>query len=390
MILFISTQAGDPWGGSEELWTRAATLLAKQGVPVAASVQGWPQLDRRIIELLRAGVDLQPRPFKSSLFTRARRLMSGKIKLAFDINRSFGNASPRLVVISDGAALPPIELLEMCAAKGWPFATLANSFHWGMCSDELASRFRGALTLAQRCYFVSQANRVLLEKQLGHDFYNAEVIHNPVIVKMNSPIPWPPNSVNQELRIACVARLFPAQKGQDILIDILATQSWKERNWRLTFYGDGPNRDVLERLVERHKLKDRITFAGHVAVEKIWHENHILVAPSRYEGGPMTTVEAMWCGRPVVATNVGINPEVVKEGVTGFLAEAAVAECFGSALERMWAQRERLQEIGKFGASFVREFIPDDPVGIFAEKLKALANLPAGFNPSGKTKKFRA
>jgi glycosyltransferase involved in cell wall biosynthesis len=90
---------------------------------------------------------------------------------------------------------------------------------------------------------------------------------------------------------------------------------------------------------------------------------------------PLTVIEAMLCGRPVVTTNVGGNSEVIRDGVTGFLAEAAVAECFGRALERMWAQRDRLDEIGKLAAADIREFIPDDPVGIFAEKIQSLANL---------------
>jgi glycosyltransferase involved in cell wall biosynthesis len=374
MILFISTMTGDPWGGSEELWSRAAALLVKQRVPVGASVHGWPQFDRRIAELSRAGVDVRPRPFKSSLFAVARRYISKEAKITFDIERSFGHASPSLVVISEGWAFPPVELVEMCVAKGWPFVIVAHmvSSTWWP-SDKMTAQLQKVLPLARRYFFVSEANRVLAEKQLGYIFDNAEIVRNPAVVEMDSPIPWPSDNTDQVLRIACVARLYPAQKGQDILLDILASPLWRERKWRLTFYGNGPNRYVLERLVERLALQDRVSFAGHVSVEQIWSENHILAAPSHYEGAPLATIEAMWYGRPVVTTDVGISSEIIKEGVTGFLAEAAVMECFSRALERMWAQRERLQEMGKFGAAFIREFVPDDPVGIFAGKLKNMA-----------------
>ena len=94
--------------------------------------------------------------------------------------------------------------------------------------------------------------------------------------------------------------------------------------------------------------------------------------PSRFEGMPLTIVEAMFCGRPVVATNVGGIPELIKEGLTGFLA-APVLECFGDALERMWIRRNWLQEMGRLAAESIREFMPADPVGIFAEKLRSLA-----------------
>jgi hypothetical protein len=57
------------------------------------------------------------------------------------------------------------------------------------------------------------------------------------------------------------------------------------------------------------------------------------------------------------------------------LAEAAAVECFGKAIERMWAQRDRLQDMGKLAAARIQEFLPQDPVEIFAEKLKDMASL---------------
>jgi glycosyltransferase involved in cell wall biosynthesis len=376
-ILFISNMFRIPWGGSEELWTRTAALLAKQGVPVGASVQGWPQLDRRIIELSRAGVNLRPRPVKPSLISLVRRYLLGKAQIVIDIERSFGNASPALVVISNAYGAPPIEIAELCITKGWRFAILTHSSlpDWWP-SGEVAAQARDALTLAQRCFFVSENNRILAEKQLGHDFNNAEVVRNPLVIKADLPLPWPADPINDELRMACVARLS-GEKGQDILLEALASPRWIGRQWRLTFYGVGPTQDVLERLVKRVKLEGRVFFAGHIAVEDIWRENHILVMPSRLEGGPMTTVEAMFCGRPVVATKVGLNPEVIKDGSTGFLADYPAVECLSEALERMWMQREKLQDIGIMASMSIREFMPDDAVRIFADKLIGLARLPS-------------
>jgi glycosyltransferase involved in cell wall biosynthesis len=374
-ILFISTMAGSPFGGSEVLWTRTAALLAKQGVPVAASVHGWEQLDRRISELLRVGVDLRPRPLKSSLVSLARRYMSGKEKIVVDIESSFGNILPSLVVISNGFVVPPIELAEMCVAKHWPYATVAHvnlAAFWP--HDELAGRFRKVLPLARRCFFVSESNKLLAGRQFDYNFDNAEVIHNPTNVETASPIPWPSDVSEKQLRMACVGRLA-SEKGLDVLFEVLANSCWRTRNWRLSLYGEGPIRDVLGRLVNRlGGLHDRVSFEGHVAaVEKIWRENHVLVMPSRHEGMPLAIFEAMWCGRPVVAANVGGVSEVIKDDLTGFVAEAAVAESFGRALERMWRQRDRLPEIGKLAAANIREIMPDDPVGIFAAKLRSLA-----------------
>jgi glycosyltransferase involved in cell wall biosynthesis len=197
-----------------------------------------------------------------------------------------------------------------------------------------------------------------------------------VVIEFGFPLPWPPQAGEQELRMACVGNLFPTEKGQDIMFEVLGTPKWRERNWHLTLYGNGPNREILEHLVATFKLQDRVSFAGYVAVDKVWRENHILLMPSRYEGMPLTIVEAMFCGRPVVATDVGGNSELIEDGRTGFLAEAAVAKCFANALERMWSERYRLKEIGMLAAAGVRELVPEDPVGEFAKKLRTLANNP--------------
>jgi glycosyltransferase involved in cell wall biosynthesis len=304
--------------------------------------------------------------------------MSGKDRIAFDVERSFGNLSPSLVFISNGSSFPPVELVEMCVARGWPFATVdhaQNASLWP--SDETAARLRNMLPLARRLFFVSETNRILAEKQFGYAFDNAEIIRNPIAVAIDAPVPWPSSAIEHGLNMACVGRLHAGIKGQDILLEALANTRWIGRNWRLTLYGNGPNRDLLERLAKRLELQNRVSFAGYVAVEKIWPENHVLVMPSRSECLPLAIVEAMFCGRPVVATNVGGVAEVVEDGRTGFLAEAAVVKSFDETLEQMWLQRDRLQEIGKLAAASIREFLGDDPVRIFAEKLKRLANLSA-------------
>jgi glycosyltransferase involved in cell wall biosynthesis len=123
-------------------------------------------------------------------------------------------------------------------------------------------------------------------------------------------------------------------------------------------YGDGENRSGLERWAQRLGLADRAVFEGHVAdVEEIWSLNHVLVMPSRIEGLPLAVIEAMLCGRPVVATDVA-GAEVVEDGVTGFLPEAPTVGCVGNALERFWAGRDDAREIGATAAERIRQIVP--------------------------------
>jgi len=377
-IIFVSTMAGDPWGGSEELWSRAALDLVSQGLPVSADVVEWSTLHPRVLDLRASGVDLWVRPKWYSLREHPWRWMASRRRGAtvYAIAQLLAARSPALVVFSDGAALPPIELLEWCNARGAPFVTIGQANQEGFWyTDDLAERYRVALAAALRCYFVSHANWRLAEKQIGAALPNAEVVWNPINVSRIASPPWPPLGRDGELRFACVGRLHPPSKGQDLLFEALAEPSWRGRPWRLHLYGEGPMREGLGRLAQKLGLSDRIVFAGFACVEEIWATNHVLAMPSRFEGLPLAMVEAMLCARPVVATDVAGHSEIIEDGVTGFLADAATAGSMATALERFWARRTEAEDIGKAGSRRIRQLVPPDPVRVFSDKLKRLAGL---------------
>jgi glycosyltransferase involved in cell wall biosynthesis len=85
----------------------------------------------------------------------------------------------------------------------------------------------------------------------------------------------------------------------------------------------------------------------------------------------LAVIEAMLCGRPVVATDVA-GAEVVEDGITGFLAEAPTVGCVGEALERFWARRGEAEAVGALAAKKIRDLVPPDPARVFADKIKEL------------------
>lgn len=374
-IVFLSTQEVDPWGGSEELWSRTALKLVAEGFPVSASVREWSPPHHRVLSLMEHGVEVWFRPAPYPLWKRARRkLMAPNKNLAgLELRRCVGNRPPGLVVVSDGGVLPPVDLLEQFIAERWPFVTIGHANReelWP--TDEYAERYRTAVRAALRCYFVSKANRSLAEKQLGYEFANAEIVRNPYNVDFDASPAWPHLGPNDELRLACVARLHPPSKGQDILFEALAAAPWTDRQWRLYLYGEGSMRNSLVQLAQRLGLGDRVVFAGHVDVKEIWASNHVLIMPSRYEGLPLAMVEAMLCGRPVIATNVAGHSEIIEDGVTGFLADAPTAGSMANALERFWASRSNAKEIGAAASKRIRQLVPSDPTRIFSDKIKEI------------------
>jgi N-acetyl-alpha-D-glucosaminyl L-malate synthase BshA len=102
----------------------------------------------------------------------------------------------------------------------------------------------------------------------------------------------------------------------------------------LVLAGDGPDRDLAEQEVDRLKLRSDVRFLGKVdQVADLLRGSDLFLLPSQTESFGLSALEAMACGVPVIATNVGGLPEVVVDGETGHLAPVgAVDEMTARAL----------------------------------------------------------
>jgi glycosyltransferase involved in cell wall biosynthesis len=380
-ILFVSTMNFDPWGGSEFLWSGAALRLVQSGHDVAASVAGWPRRAPQVAALHAAGIkirerELTPDQYPARTLRRlARQMFDPFLRQAYRKHfiRWLAQFRPDLICISNGSCADNLPLLELVGQSGFPYVILgqANAEHlWP--DDRGAQAILGLYRNARRGYFVSEGNRRLLELQIGGELTNAEVIRNPFNVRRDAAPLWPVAA--EPVSLACVARLDPCAKGQDILLNVLAREVWRTRPLRVSFFGKGRCEEGLRRLVQCHRLQEQVRFCGHTNnVEDIWATHHALILPSRFEGLPLAIVEAMHCGRPAIVTDVAGNAELLKDGVTGFVASAATENHLDTALERAWEHRQKWEEMGKAAARAIRELVPADPVGDFAQKLAELA-----------------
>jgi glycosyltransferase involved in cell wall biosynthesis len=115
--------------------------------------------------------------------------------------------------------------------------------------------------------------------------------------------------------------------------------------------GDGPERARLEALRDSLGLQRVVTFAGWQADVAPWLASFdVFVLPSRGEHFGRVLVEAMALGKPVVATDAGGVPEIVRDGETGLLAPPADPAALAAAVARLVedaAQRARLGEAGR-------------------------------------------
>lgn len=149
------------------------------------------------------------------------------------------------------------------------------------------------------------------------------------------------------LRAVCVARL-EHYKGIDVLLQALARARAQGVNVRLRLVGDGAERGALQTLARSLALLD-VEFVGAMLPERVGSallDCELMILPSRGEGLPLTIVEAMAHGRPVLATRVGGNAEVVVDGVTGVLVAPERPEELATALVRLATDRDGLRRMG--------------------------------------------
>lgn len=387
-IVFLSALESAPWGGSEELWSRTAIRLRKNGHSILACVRHWKPESVEVSKLTDAGIELtlrEPGPFslpRRLLHTLRRRLSPKSIidPSCLGVCKALTSFRPALVLISQGGNVDGLHWMEWCREMGIGYVSViqANAEHlWP--DDVLADRLLAAHQYAKATYFVSQANLELFENQIGARLSNAKVVRNPYSVSYDATPPWPIN--DGTIRFACVGRLVPMAKGQDLILQVLALPQWRNRPIKVSLVGGGPMERSLRRLATQLGVQNKIDFFGHVtSIENVWAEHHALLLPSRYEGLPLALVEAMLCKRPAIVTAVAGNCEVLEDGVSGFVAPFPTVDSLANAMERAWSRRSTLQQMGLVAGREIRNLVSRDPEAAFGDLLLEHASIHGNFH----------
>lgn len=137
---------------------------------------------------------------------------------------------------------------------------------------------------------------------------------------------------------------------------LLTQQPSLAQSLRLCIAGDGPQRFELQQLVKQLNLETVTEFAGqipHAQVPDYLNKLNIYVAASRLESFGVAILEASACGLPVIVSQIGGLPEVVKEGITGCLIEVDQVEQLVTALLKLIENQPLAEQMGKAGRQYV-------------------------------------
>jgi sugar transferase (PEP-CTERM/EpsH1 system associated) len=181
--------------------------------------------------------------------------------------------------------------------------------------------------------------------------------------------------------VVTVARLS-LEKDIATLVRAAALALATNPGFRLEIAGDGPCLPQLKQSAAELGVTEQVRFLGQTEdIPGLLARSSLFVLPSLTEGISLTLLEAMAVGLPVVATAVGGNPEVVRDGETGFLVPPGDAASLAGAMNRLLGQPALGQAMGRQGRARVEQ---EFDVGRMVRRYEALYR-DCVFGPAGAT-----
>jgi glycosyltransferase involved in cell wall biosynthesis len=211
--------------------------------------------------------------------------------------------------------------------------------------------------LADAVSAVSDFSAASLAEKDGFHGPSIVMIENGVdIQRFNGPASLRNLDLDRGRRyLVCVARFHPV-KDHATLLRAFAIVARQRSDVDLLLVGDGPLRGDLERLARELGIEERVRFVGlRHDVPGLLRAAEIFVLTSLSEAAPLTVLEAMAAGLPVIVTAVGGNPEIVRDGVDGYLVPRGDASAIASAILSLLDDPKAAGALGAAGAARVRE-----------------------------------
>ena len=152
-----------------------------------------------------------------------------------------------------------------------------------------------------------------------------------------------------EILFVCVAWLRP-EKNPVLLLEAFRRGPASDPRAHLLLVGIGPLRSELERQIGALGLQERVHLLGKRAdVPEILNAADVFVLSSDYEGNPLSVMEAMAAGKPMISTAVGGVPELVEDGC-GILVPPRDAQALSKAMSHMLANPDARKSMGEKSA----------------------------------------
>jgi len=242
-------------------------------------------------------------------------------------------------------------ILGRLAAKSLRIPTVFTAHGWAF--TEGVSGIKRELYLKIERYMAKLTNKIITVSDFDRELaLDSNVGGKSKIVSIHNGMPdvqYEPRkvSISSCVRFIMVAR-FDHQKDHKTLVD--AFFSIKDQNWMLEFVGNGPLYQETFDYVDMKGLGDKIVFSGacnDVPYRLVSSDVFCLI--SNWEGLPLTIIEAMRAGLPVIASSVGGVSETIIQGETGYLVRRGDVPGLSASIKAILNSKEERFRLGENG-----------------------------------------
>jgi len=202
---------------------------------------------------------------------------------------------------------------------------------------------RKSLTAADKVFVLGQTWKEFACNEIGLPEGNIEIVPNGVPALKGEVI----EDTEKPPLMVFLGRL-ENEKGVPELMKALASEAVRTLPWNAVLAGNGEV-DRFRIIAAEFGLSDRISFPGWVEsdeVKRFLLQADIMLLPSHMEGLPMAILEAMSCGKAIIATPVGSIPEYVEDGVAGIIVPCEDDKALSRAIEKVLRDRGLRKELG--------------------------------------------
>lgn len=209
--------------------------------------------------------------------------------------------------------------------------------------DGLKWHFKYQMKILDKVVVLTKTDAALFLEKLGLE---TSVIYNPLTLTPDSRCDV------KAKKFLAVGRMSPQHKGFDILINAFASFAKEDKDWTLDIVGDGPEHDMLQKLITGHHLEDRITIHPFTQdIQSYYSAASVFVLSSRWEGFPLVIMEALAHGLPIIASDIPVCKEFLgeKDFCRFFESENTLSLC--NAMEYM-TKHISLKELSNKAYSF--------------------------------------
>ena len=266
--------------------------------------------------ILRSGVDL--------LY-----IHSPEIALPFLVGR---NMIP--VVYHQHGSGNPMEKAKFLWARGLLFRSLFDRIH-----SFIRRQSAWNIVIDRQCYKQAEQDGITDKTSLLMNAVNLDEFYPNSESRLSYRARY---GIPEDVIVILFSGRLEEIKRVDRIIGAMRHLAAGPGNFRLYIVGNGSLRQELESQAVREGVVENVSFLGaipHQQMPEFYNMADLLVLPSEMEGTPMVLLEALACGTPVVATNVGGIPDIINNGVNGYAIDAPEPASLAGAISRITGLR---------------------------------------------------